>query len=85
MAAADKERVAKLEADMPAGPKQAKASATQEAKAASKEAKASKVPRAKTAYLVSRYFLSAALSHLPRSVSLIWCEADPSCTHSPVL
>ena len=63
MADADKERVAKLKADMPAVPKQAKASATPEAKAAAKEAKASKVPRAKTAYLVSRCFSSAALSH----------------------
>ena len=61
MADADKERVVKLKADMPAVPKQPKAGATQEAKAAAKEAKAAKVPRAKTAYLVSRHFVNTVL------------------------
>ena len=43
MADADKDRVAKLKADMPPVPKQAKPA---------KEAKADKAPRAKSAYLV---------------------------------
>lgn len=51
MANADKERVAKLKADMPAVPKQTKAAAAKEAKAAAKETKTN-IPRVKTAYLV---------------------------------
>lgn len=74
MADADKERVAKLKADMPAVPKQAKAAAaTKESKAPAKEAKAAKAPRAKTAYLVSTD-LSCRLNQVRCACASWWCQ-----------
>lgn len=70
MADADKERVAKLKADMPPVPKHIKAAATKEAKAAAKETKAAKLPRAKTAYLVQFNTTQYSLMlHLPGTIS----------------
>lgn len=69
MADADKDRVAKLKADMPPMPKQAKPA---------KEAKAEKNPRAKSAYLVQHTYLE--LIHVRnvkplKSLYMLWVHA----------
>ena len=70
MANTDKERVAKLKAELPPVPKPAKGAAKGSKAATAKDTSAAKVPRAKTAYLVGCLYLPVLLrceilSHLP--------------------